>query len=72
MRYALEIENINEIVANDFDQKAVELIDVNIKLNCVEHIVKSNYDDAVSQMYARSKNKKTNFDCIDLGNINFY
>ena len=72
MRYALEIENINEKVANDFDQKAVELIDVNIKLNCVEHIVKSNYDDAVSLMYARSKSKKTNFDCIDLGNINFY
>jgi tRNA (guanine26-N2/guanine27-N2)-dimethyltransferase len=67
MRYALEIENINEIVANDFDQKAVELIDVNIKLNSVEHIVKSNYDDAVSLMYARSKNKKTHFDCIDLG-----
>ena len=67
MRYALEIENINEIVANDFDQKAVELIDVNIKLNSVEHIVKSNYDDAVSLMYARSRNKKTHFDCIDLG-----
>ena len=44
MRYALEINNINEIIANDFDQKAVELIDVNIKLNEVAHIVKSNYD----------------------------
>ena len=69
MRYALEIENINEILANDFDKKAVELIDVNIQLNSVGHKVKSNYDDAVSLMYARSKDKdkRTLFDCIDLG-----
>lgn len=66
MRYALEITNINEILANDFDQKAVELIDTNIKLNQVSHIVKSNYDDAISLMNTRSKSKKTHFDCIDL------
>lgn len=66
MRYALEINNINEIIANDFDQKAVELIDVNIKLNEVAHIVKSNYDDAISLMNQKSRNKKMHFDCIDL------
>jgi tRNA (guanine26-N2/guanine27-N2)-dimethyltransferase len=66
MRYALEINNINEIIANDFDKKAVELIDVNIKLNNVEHLVKSNYDDAISLMHTMSKNKNSHFDCIDL------
>lgn len=30
MRYALEIENCSEIIANDFDKHAVQLIDKNI------------------------------------------
>lgn len=65
MRYALEIENCNEIIANDFDKKAVELIDLNTKLNNVEHIVKSNFDDATVLMNT-TYSKKQLFDSIDL------
>lgn len=65
MRYALEIPNCAEIVANDFDAKAVELIDLNTKLNKVGHIVKSNFADATCLMND-SFSKREFFDCIDL------
>jgi tRNA (guanine26-N2/guanine27-N2)-dimethyltransferase len=65
MRYALEIDNCSQIVANDFDKKAVELIDLNTKLNNVAHIVKSNYDDAIVLMN-KTYGSKEYFDCIDL------
>ncbi len=65
MRYALEIENCEQIVANDFDKKAVELIDLNTKLNNVTHLVKSNYDDAIVLMNKHYSSKEL-FDCIDL------
>ena len=64
MRYALELENCAEVVANDFDKKAAELIETNIKLNKVEGLVKANCDDAVA--YMSSASRKNNFDCIDL------
>jgi tRNA (guanine26-N2/guanine27-N2)-dimethyltransferase len=63
MRYALEIENIEEIISNDFDKKAVDLINLNIKLNNVSDKVKSNCGDAISFMHESSKTK---FNCIDL------
>lgn len=66
MRYALEVENVEEILANDFDQKAVDLIEENKKLNNVEHLVKSSCDDATILMNSMSRNWKTKFDCIDL------
>lgn len=65
MRYAKEIENCTDIVANDFDKKAVELIDLNTKLNGVENIVKSNFDDATVLMNRMYSEKKL-FDSIDL------
>ena len=66
MRYALEIENAEQIISNDFDQKAVDLIDLNIKLNNVSHKVKSNCGDAISFMHDSSKTNATKFNCIDL------
>lgn len=65
MRYAQEIDNVNEITANDFDKKAVELIELNSKLNKVENIVKSNFDDATVLMN-RSYSEKKLYDSIDL------
>lgn len=65
MRYALEIENCTEIVANDFDKKAVELINLNKKFNNVDQIVKSNFADATVLMN-ESYSKKEWFDSIDL------
>lgn len=65
MRYALEIENCKEIIANDFDKKAVELIDLNTKLNNVGHVIKSNFDDAIVLMN-NTYSKKELFDSIDL------
>lgn len=67
MRYALEIDNLNEIIANDYDKRASNLIDLNIKLNNVENKVKSNCGDAISYMHDCSKKNSTKFDCIDLG-----
>ena len=67
MRYALEIENCEQIIANDLDKKAVELIDINIELNKVKHLVTSNQGDCLSYMNATCQDKKQLFDCIDLG-----
>ena len=67
MRYALEIENCEKIVANDLDKKAVELIDINIELNKVNHIVRSNCGDCLAVMNSMSQDKNQAFDCIDLG-----
>lgn len=36
MRYALEIDNCSQIVANDFDKTAVQLIDKNIGIRLIE------------------------------------
>ncbi len=65
MRYALEIKNCSQITANDFDKKAVELIDLNARQNRVSSIVKSNLDDATVLMN-NSYSKKEFYDCIDL------
>ena len=65
MRYALEIDNCLEVIANDFDIKAVELIELNKRFNNVEHIVKSNHDDATVLMNKTSIEKNL-YDAIDL------
>lgn len=66
MRYAHEVKNVAEITANDFDKKAVELIKQNIKLNSLEGLVNASCDDAAAFMYSTLKNRKNQFDCIDL------
>jgi tRNA (guanine26-N2/guanine27-N2)-dimethyltransferase len=65
IRYGLEIANCKEIVANDFDTNAVQLIDKNVNMNKVDGLVKSNYGDAIAYMNEQLKSK-TRFDCIDL------
>ena len=66
MRYALEILNIEQIVTNDYDKKAVDLINLNIKLNNVNDRVKSNCGDACAFMHDSSRNNSSKFNCIDL------
>jgi tRNA (guanine26-N2/guanine27-N2)-dimethyltransferase len=70
IRYGLEIANCKEIIANDFDTKAVELIDKNVKMNGVNDLVRPNYGDAVAYMNEQIKSK-TKFDCIDLDPYGF-
>jgi tRNA (guanine26-N2/guanine27-N2)-dimethyltransferase len=66
MRYALEVANCQEVVANDFDRKAVELININRELNGVADRVTASCDDATLLMSAASRHKNTQFDAIDL------
>jgi tRNA (guanine26-N2/guanine27-N2)-dimethyltransferase len=66
MRYALEIDNCSEVVANDLDRKAVELININRELNKVSDRVTANCDDATMFMGSCSRQKGTLFDAIDL------
>lgn len=47
IRYAKEITNVKNIIANDISAKAEKDIQRNIKLNNVEKIVESSCDDAV-------------------------
>ena len=46
IRYAREIPNVDEIIANDFSKEAVTNIERNIKHNNVENIVKAQNSDA--------------------------
>lgn len=47
IRYAKEVQGIDEIVANDFSSEAVKMIKRNSALNDVENIVKPNQADAM-------------------------
>ncbi|KAK9475558.1 N2,N2-dimethylguanosine tRNA methyltransferase-domain-containing protein [Dipodascopsis tothii] len=64
IRYALEIPNVNKVIANDFSPSAVEAIKRNIENNpgC-EHVVVPSQGDANAVMYAH---KEQPFHCIDL------
>lgn len=74
MRYAREVANCGQIVANDFDSHACELIRLNTDLNGVGDRVRANCDDAIVLMNRLSKSNFKNldkseqiqFDCIDL------
>lgn len=46
IRYAKEIPNIDEIIANDISLQAVESIKTNVKLNQVDDIIKTSHEDA--------------------------
>lgn len=46
VRYALEIDGIDEFIANDLSKEAVKSIERNIKHNGVEKLVKSSLADA--------------------------
>lgn len=62
IRYALELENIDQIISNDINSEAIKLIDLNIKKNNIQNIVQHNLGDANN--YLSTCNKK--FDIIDL------
>ncbi|SCU90296.1 LADA_0F03092g1_1 [Lachancea dasiensis] len=65
IRYAQEIPNAREIVANDLLPAAVESIQRNVDYNGVGHIVKPNIDDANVLMY-RNKASHKKYHVIDL------
>lgn len=63
IRYALEIEGIKKIVANDYSLQAVESMKVNIDHNHVGHIIMPNRGEASLLMHMH---KIDRFDVIDL------
>jgi len=65
IRYAKEIPNVKQIIANDFSQEAVNSINRNIEYNNVGSILKSNKGDANAYMY-ESKSQCKQFHVIDL------
>ncbi|BET01560.1 N2,N2-dimethylguanosine tRNA methyltransferase [Nesidiocoris tenuis] len=65
IRYALEVPQIREIVANDWSSQAVESIDNNVKHNKVDNIVSTSQSDASMAMYM-SKHQQKSFDVVDL------
>lgn len=65
VRYAQEIPNVKEIIANDLLPEAVESIKRNVLHNKVGDIVKPNLDDANILMY-RNKATNTKYHVIDL------
>lgn len=46
VRYALEVEGINNIVANDISKEAFQRIQKNIDINKVDNIVTASIQDA--------------------------
>lgn len=65
IRFGLEIPGVKEVMSNDFDQSAVEIIKKNVQKNNLQGIVHENYGDAAMVMY-QSKGFKDRFDVIDL------
>lgn len=62
IRYAKELENVNQVVANDLLSEAVKLIDENIELNQMSDTIKSNHGDAIKYMGSTN----TKFHVVDL------
>ncbi|XP_062891947.1 tRNA (guanine(26)-N(2))-dimethyltransferase [Mobula hypostoma] len=65
IRFAKEVPGIHSIIANDFSSKAVELMQRNIELNGVGHMVTASLADASMLLY-ESKRRRDWFDVIDL------
>ncbi|KAM7296163.1 tRNA (guanine(26)-N(2))-dimethyltransferase [Ixodes scapularis] len=63
IRYALEIEGIERIVANDYSVQAVESIKRNVEHNKVAHLVTPSRAEAALLMHSH---KADRFDVIDL------
>lgn len=51
IRYALEVNNIYEVIFNDLNPKAIELIKENVKLNNLDTLYKIYQKDAASLMH---------------------
>ena len=65
IRYAKEINGIDEIIANDISKKAVASIDKNVKQNNVRDLVTPSHSDATMVMY-NNRDKEKRFDVVDL------
>lgn len=65
VRYALEVPNVIQVIANDIDQTAVVAIKENAKLNGVSHLVSAVCNDATMLMH-ENKNYDRRYDVIDL------
>ena len=66
MRFGLEVPGVKEIIANDFDSNAVQIIKENITRNNLEHLVKENHADVGLYMYQSKSGIENQFDVIDL------
>ena len=65
VRFGLEIPGVKEIIANDFDSEAVNIIKKNIVANNLEGLVFASEADAAMLMY-QNKRFENRFDVIDL------
>lgn len=65
IRFALEVPGLRSVIANDASARAVELMDRNVHLNRVAHLVQPNQADARMLMYQHQKASER-FDVIDL------
>ncbi|XP_077183391.1 tRNA (guanine(26)-N(2))-dimethyltransferase isoform X2 [Paroedura picta] len=65
VRFAKEVPGLRSVLANDVSSKAVELINQNIQLNDMGHLVAASLSDARMLMY-QHKAAKDLFDVIDL------
>ncbi|KAF5395996.1 N(2) N(2)-dimethylguanosine tRNA methyltransferase [Paragonimus heterotremus] len=65
IRFALEVPNISEVIANDLDPKAVELIHTNVLLNSVSDHVTVTCGDAIDLMH-KHKEFSLRFNVIDI------
>ncbi|XP_032686440.1 probable tRNA (guanine(26)-N(2))-dimethyltransferase [Odontomachus brunneus] len=63
IRYAKEIKNVRQIVANDISVKAVESIRRNVLHNNVENLIMPSQEDAMLLMY---QHRRDRFDAVDL------
>lgn len=63
IRYAKEVENVQQIIANDISAKAVDSIKQNVLHNGVGNLVTPYHEDATLLMYQRRRNR---FDAVDL------
>ncbi|XP_072759053.1 tRNA (guanine(26)-N(2))-dimethyltransferase isoform X1 [Anoplolepis gracilipes] len=63
IRYAKEVEGVQQIMANDISAKAVDSIRQNVVHNGVENLVTPYHEDATLLMYQHRRNR---FDAVDL------
>lgn len=66
IRYALECPGLKEVIANDLDPKAVEVIKRNIKINNVGDIVRESIGDAALILESKREENQQLFQVIDL------
>lgn len=66
IRYALEVEGLEEAIANDIDPEAFSIIERNVELNHLKEKVKAANRDANALMYSLARELGEFFDLVDL------